>query len=254
MTVELELDGRVAIVTGGGNGIGRAYAMGLAACGARVGILDIDDGAAQNVASELEAAGSAAVGVHCDVSDEESVMNAVGKVRSALGPIDVLVNNAAIFATVKMSRSAFDEITPDEWDRMMAVNVRGPWLLCRAVADDMRRAGYGKIVNVGSDTALKGSPLRVHYVASKGAVMAFSRTLASELAPAGIRVNAVAPGIVLSEAAPTADRVEKALANQILPDPLLPDSVVGTVVYLCSPASDAVTGQTIVVNGGGYMY
>src|SRR6266853_2109058 len=150
------LAGRVAIVTGGGHGIGRAYALGLAGEGANV-----------------EAMAARAV--------------------EAFGRIDILVNNAAIFATVPMSRSPFDEIEIEEWDRMMAVNLRGTWLASRAVVTHMRKRGYGKIINISSGTALKGSASRIHYVTSKAGVLGFTRTLARELGKDGICVNCVAP-------------------------------------------------------------
>jgi 3-oxoacyl-[acyl-carrier protein] reductase len=248
-----ELAGRVAVVTGAAHGLGRAYATRLAERGCSVVVADLNAEAAAEVAAEINAGGGSAHAVHVDVSDETMVGAMADEAVRAFGRIDVLVNNAAIFLTVGMSRVAFDEISVAEWDRMMAVNVRGTWLACRAVVPRMREQGYGKIVNVSSDTALKGSPLRVHYVASKSAILGFTRTLAAELAADGIRVNAVAPGIVLSEPDPTPDRRAHAVRSQLLPDPLVPDDLVGTVAFLASPASDAITGQVLAVNGGGYM-
>jgi 3-oxoacyl-[acyl-carrier protein] reductase len=251
MTASLEH--QVAIVTGAAHGLGRAYARHLASLGAAVVIADLDIDAANAVAEEVTAAGGRASAVHVDVSDSTMVDAMAAAAVREFGRIDVLVNNAAIFLTVGMSRVPFDDITVAEWDRMMAVNVRGTWLACKAVVPQMREQGYGKIVNVSSDTALKGSPLRVHYVASKSAILGFTRTLAAELAADGIRVNAVAPGIVLSEPDPTADRHDKAVRSQILPDALLPDDLAGTIAFLASPASDPITGQILAVNGGGYM-
>lgn len=253
MTAAASLAGKVAIVTGAGHGLGRAYARHLATLGASVVIADLDLEAATAVAGEITEAGGAAASVHVDVSDPDLVDAMATFAVDTYGRIDALVNNAAIFLTVGMSRVPFDAITVEEWDRMMAVNVRGTWLSCRAVVPQMRSQGYGKIINVSSDTALKGSPLRIHYVASKSAILGFTRTLAAELAPDGIRVNAIAPGIVLSEPTPTRDREEKAVRSQILPDPLRPDDVAGTIAFLASPASDSITGQTLAVNAGGYM-
>jgi 3-oxoacyl-[acyl-carrier protein] reductase len=247
------LEGRVAVVTGAAHGLGRAYAHRLAERGAAVVVADLDEAGGATVAAEIEAGGHRALAAHVDVSDEDMLARMCEEAMATFGQIDVLVNNAAIFLTVGMSRVPFDEITVPEWDRMMEVNVRGTWLACRAVVPYMRSRGYGKVVNVSSDTALKGSPNRVHYVASKAAILGFTRTLASELGPHGIRVNAIAPGIVLSEEDPTQERKDKAVASQVLLDPLYPDDLAETVVFLASAASDPITGQILAVNGGGYM-
>ena len=178
-------------------------------------------------------------------------------VVDAYDRIDVLVNNAAVFATVPIARAPFDVLEPDEWDRLMRVNVKGTWLACRAVVPEMRRHGYGKIVNIGSDTFFKGSPLRIHYVSSKGAIVGFTRTLASELGPDGIRVNCVAPGSTLSEEDPSEDIVrmrESKAREQALPAVLRPEDIAGAVLFLASPESDCITGQTLLVNGGAVMY
>jgi 3-oxoacyl-[acyl-carrier protein] reductase len=247
------LEGKVAIVTGAAHGLGRAYAHRLAAHGAAVVVADIDEDGSKTVAADIQVAGGRALGIGVDVSDADGLAAMADQAVTAFGGIDVLVNNAAIFLTVGMSRVGFDEITEDEWDRMMAVNVRGTWLACRAVVPHMRTRGYGKIVNVSSDTALKGSPNRIHYVASKSAVLGFTRTLAAELGADGIRVNAIAPGIVLSEEEPTEQRRAHAVGSQILTEPLFPDDLAETVVFLSSPTSDAITGQILAINGGGYM-
>ena len=159
------LDGRVAIITGGGHGIGKAYAVRLAAEGAKVVIAELDGAAASAVAAELTAQGHHAIAVQTDVASEASVTNMAQQAVAKFGRIDVLVNNAAIFATVPMSRSPFDQISVDEWDRMMSVNVKGTWLASRAVVPQMRLQAYGKIINVSSGTALKGSPSRLHWPA-----------------------------------------------------------------------------------------
>jgi 3-oxoacyl-[acyl-carrier protein] reductase len=247
------LAGQVAVVTGAAHGLGRAYAHRLAARGAGVVVADLDGPGATDVADEIAAAGGQSLAAHVDVSDETMLAAMCDAALDRFGRIDVLINNAAIFLTVGMSRVPFDEITVAEWDRMMEVNVRGTWLACRAVVPHMRKAGYGKIVNVSSDTALKGSPNRVHYVASKAAILGFTRTLAAELGPDGIRVNAIAPGIVLSESDPSPARRQQAISSQVLAEPLLPDDLAETVVFLASRASDPITGQVLAVNGGGYM-
>ncbi|WP_213454341.1 SDR family NAD(P)-dependent oxidoreductase [Rhizomonospora bruguierae] len=253
MSAVAPLAGRVAVVTGAAHGLGRAYAHRLAARGAAVVVADLDGPGATEVAAQIEAAGGSALAVHVDVSDAAMLAAMCDAALDRFGRLDVLVNNAAIFLTVGMSRVPFDEITVAEWDRMMEVNVRGTWLACRAVVPHMREAGYGKIINVSSDTALKGSPNRIHYVASKSAILGFTRTLAAELGPDGIRVNAIAPGIVLSEPEPSPARRDQAIASQVLTDPLLPDDLAETVVFFASPGSDPITGQIVAVNGGGYM-
>ena len=194
------LGGRVAIVTGGGHGIGKAYSRALAAAGASVVVADVDGAAAAAVASELGTRGHS---VRADVADEGSTRAMAESALARLGRIDILVNNAAIFATIPITRGTIEEITVEEWDRVMAVNLRGVFLACRAVLPAMKHQRYGKIVNISSGTALSGSPTRIHYVASKGAILSFTRTLAREVGAAGITVNAIAPGSTLSEEAPT---------------------------------------------------
>ena len=251
------LEGRVAIVTGGGHGIGKAYAMRLAAEGAKVVIAEIDEAAAQAVAKELGDAGHEALGVRTDVSDPASVEQMAQAAIRRFGRIDVLVNNAAIFATVPMSRSPFDEIGIDEWDRMMSVNVKGPWLASRAVIPQMRKQGYGKIINVSSGTALKGSPSRIHYVTSKAGVLGFTKTLANEVGKDNICVNCVAPGSTLSEENPDESIVKmrtQASATRALKRVQSPEDLTGAVVFFASADSDFITGQTLVVDGGAYYH
>jgi 3-oxoacyl-[acyl-carrier protein] reductase len=251
------LEGRVAIVTGGGHGIGKAYALGLAKEGARVVIAEIDSRAGERVATDLARSGHGAMAVRTDVADRASVENMARRAAEAYGGIDVLVNNAAIFATIPMSRKPFDEIDVEEWDRMMAVNLRGTWLACRAVIPHMRRRGYGKIINIGSGTALKGSAGRIHYVTSKAGVLGFTRTLAREVGKDGIRVNCVVPGSTLSEEDPAEDVVgmrTAAAAERALQRVQRPDDLVGAVVFFASADSDFITGQSLVVDGGAYMH
>ena len=251
------LDGRVAIITGGGHGIGKAYAMRLAAEGAKVVIAELDGKAATTVAAELVALGHQAIAVQTDVANEASVKNMAQQAVAQFGRIDVLVNNAAIFATVPMSRSPFDQISVDEWDCMMSVNVKGTWLASRAVVPQMRQQGYGKIINVSSGTALKGSPSRIHYVTSKAGILGFTKTLANEVGKDGICVNCVAPGSTLSEENPDDDILKmraQAANTRALKRVQTPEDLTGAVVFFASADSDFITGQTLVVDGGSCMH
>jgi NAD(P)-dependent dehydrogenase (short-subunit alcohol dehydrogenase family) len=251
------LDGRVAIVTGGGHGIGKAYALGLAQEGAKVVIAEIDSRAGESVALDLARKGYAAMAVRTDVADRASAEEMARRAVAAYGRIDVLVNNAAIFATVPMSREPFDRIETDEWDRMMAVNLRGTWLASRAVIPDMRKRGYGKIINISSGTALKGSASRIHYVTSKAGVLGFTRTLAREVGKDGICVNCVVPGSTLSEEKPAEDvvRMRTAAADErALKRVQRPEDLVGAVLFFASADSDFITGQSLVVDGGAFMH
>jgi 3-oxoacyl-[acyl-carrier protein] reductase len=251
------LEGRVAIVTGGGHGIGKAYAQRLASEGAKIVIAEIDEKAALAVAAELKAAGHEALGIRTDVSDTASTQAMAAAAIERFGRIDVLVNNAAIFATVPMSRSPFDKITVDEWDRMMTVNLRGSWLASCAVIPQMRKQAYGKIINISSGTALKGSPSRIHYVTSKAGILGFTKTLANEVGKDNICVNCVAPGSTLSEEDPDEDIVKMrsaATATRALKRVQKPEDLTGAVVFFASADSDFITGQTLVVDGGSCMH
>ncbi len=251
------VEGRVAIITGGGHGIGRAYATRMAAEGASVVIAELDGAAGSAVAAELTTQGCAAFAVQTDVANETSVNHMAAQAIEKFGRIDVLVNNAAIFATVPMSRSPFDQISVDEWDRMMGVNVKGTWLACRAVVPQMRKQGYGKIINVSSGTALKGSPSRIHYVTSKAGILGFTKTLANEVGKDGICVNCVAPGSTLSEENPDEDilKMRAQAANaRALKRVQTPEDLTGAVLFFASADSDFITGQTLVVDGGSCMH
>jgi 3-oxoacyl-[acyl-carrier protein] reductase len=251
------LEGRVAIVTGGGHGIGKAYARGLAAEGASIVVAEIDADAASAVAGALVQEGFQAIAVPTDVSHWPSVEAMAKRTMERFGRIDVLVNNAAIFATVPMSRAPFDQIDPAEWDRMMSVNLKGTWLACRAVVPHMKAQGYGKIINISSGTALKGSASRIHYVTSKAGILGFTRTLAREIGGAGICVNCVAPGSTLSEEAPDAETLKMrnaAASDRALRRLQTPEDLVGAIVFFASADSDFITGQTLVVDGGSSMH
>src|SRR5581483_2260537 len=251
-SVSKRLQDRVAIVTGGGHGIGRAYARRLAEEGAAVVIAELDGPAAGRVAAEV-----GGLALATDVADQASVDNMARRTLERFGRIDVLVNNAAIFATVPMSRAPFDEIDPAEWDRMMAVNLRGTWLACRAVIPQMRKQRYGKIINISSSTAIKGSASRIHYVTSKAGITGFTKTLAMEVGKDNICVNCIAPGSTLSEE--NADEAlikyrQSAASTRALQRMQRPEDLVGAVAFFASSDSDFITGQTLVVDGGAHMH
>ncbi len=255
--MENRLEGRVAIVTGGGHGIGKAYAMRLASQGAKIVIAELDEKAAHAVAAELTAAGHEAIGVRTDVAEPESVENMAAEAIKHFGRIDVLVNNAAIFATIPMSRSPFDQITIAEWDAMMVVNVKGTWLASKAVIPHMRKQGYGKIINISSSTAIKGSPSRIHYVTSKAAILGFTKTLANEVGKDNICVNCIAPGSTLSEENPDESILKMrgdAASVRALKRVQTPDDLTGAVLFFASADSDFITGQTLVVDGGNCLH
>ena len=246
----MRLTNKVAVITGGAAGIGFAYARRFLAEGASVVLADIVDPLA---AAEKLAAPDRALGVRADVSDAASVRAMVDAAVARFGRIDVLVNNAAIFATLKPQR--FDEIPDEEWDRVMVVNVKGIWNCVRAVVPVMRVHGGGRIVNVASAIVAKGTALLLHYVTSKGAVVALTRALARELGPDGITVNAVAPGLILSDsvqANPDITGFQAAAIMQVrsLKREAFPEDVEGTVVFLASDDSAFMSGQTLVVDGG----
>jgi NAD(P)-dependent dehydrogenase (short-subunit alcohol dehydrogenase family) len=246
----MRLGGKVAVITGGAAGLGFAYARRFLAEGARVVVADIaDPGAAVD---KLDRAGRA-LGVRTDVSDTTSVHAMVEAARARFGRIDILVNNAAVFAT--LTPQSFDEIPEAEWDRVMAVNVKGVWNCARAVVPAMRAQGGGRIVNVASAIVAKGTALLMHYVTSKGAVVAMTRALARELGPDRITVNAVAPGLILSDsvqANPDITAFQEATVMQArsLKRDAFPDDVEGTVVFLASDDSAFMSGQTLIVDGG----
>lgn len=249
------LDGRVAIVTGAAQGIGAAFARALAAEGARVVVADLDSGA--KVVAEIEAAGGAAIDAPTDVADEAACARMVGAAVEAFGGLDVIVNNAAVFTAVE--RKPFTDIPVEEWDRVMAVNVRGVWLCCKAAAPEMRKRKYGKIVSICTGRIFKGSPFFLHYDASKAAVLGITRSLARELGGDNICVNAIAPGSTMSENVLKRTNwmggdPARTVATRALKREETPDDLVGACVYLASADSDFVTGQTIVVDGGAAMW
>jgi NAD(P)-dependent dehydrogenase (short-subunit alcohol dehydrogenase family) len=244
------LDGAVVIVTGAGGGLGRAFAEGFAAAGARVVAADVDAAAAAATASALTRRDAAAVATTTDVGDAASVAGMVAAAVDAFGGIDVLVNNAGVYAGLR--RAPFYDLDEAEWDRVVRVNLKGPWLCAKACVPVMRDRGGGAIVNVSSATVLSGSPLWAHYVASKGGVIALTRAMAREVGDLGIRVNTIAPGFTLTDAsrALIEDAETYGVARGAIKRSATPEDIVGTALYLASPASAFVTGQTIVVDGG----
>ena len=251
------LKDRVIIVTGGAHGIGRAYCRGLAAEGAKVVVADLDIDAAEVVVRTLGESGSDALAVRADVSQAEDVDAMARAAADRFGSVDGLINNAAVFQVPAMSRVPFEQIPIDEWDRLIAVNLRGVFLGCRAVVPYMKEQGRGKIINISSGTVFHGSANSAHYVTSKAGVIGFTRSLARELGDHNINVNAIAPGLTLSLEEMTEDRLQmsrnRAQARSIKRDQE-PEDLVGTAVFLCSPDSDFITGQTIVVDGGAQMH
>jgi NAD(P)-dependent dehydrogenase (short-subunit alcohol dehydrogenase family) len=248
------LAGRTAIVTGGAKGIGRHYSKALADEGARVMIADIADGS--DLVRELDSAhgqGTAMSSV-TDVSDEQQVKDLVAKTVDSFGKIDILVNNAAMY--VSLHEQAFTEIDVALWDRVMSVNVRGPFLMAKHVARHMMKNRYGKIINIGSGTTFRGIPKMAHYVTSKGAVVAMTRTLSRELGEHGICINTLAPGFTLSETV-VADNPEHvtsskagAIQRRALKRDMFPPDLLGALIFLSSSDSDFYTGQIMAVDGG----
>lgn len=246
---EASLTGKVAIVTGAGGGLGRAFALALAAKGARVGVADCDLSGAASTVEQIVAQGGEGMAIEVDVADEASVENMAQSVIQRWSRIDALINNAGLYGTIV--RKPFFEITTKEWDTLMAVNLKGPWLCARAVFPFMRERG-GSIVNISSATFYSGSPLWAHYVTSKGGVIGLTRALAREAGDYGIRVNAIAPGFTLTEASLRLieDAAKYGVNRGAIKRAQQTDDLIGALLFFVSSTSDFVTGQTLVVDGG----
>lgn len=248
---QISVAGRVVMVTGGGQGIGRTYAMEFARAGARVAIAEINGDKAEGVAAQIRSEGGQAIALQTDVGSPDSVRAAVDATAKAWGTVEILINNAAIFAT--LGRQAFDEISYEMWERVMRVNVTGSWVCASAVAPGMRKAGWGRIINISSSTVPLGAPMFMHYVTSKAAVIGMTRAMAKELGPHGVTVNCLLPGLTETEVEnrgrPDAMRT-KVIEMQCVKRLGVPDDLVGMMLFLASPASSFTTGQSIAVDGG----
>jgi len=250
-----DFSGRSVLITGGGKGIGKVYVEEFAKAGARVAAADIDMAAAENVGAALTKANLQAFGLGVDIADESSVKAAVAAVLDRYSSIDVLINNASLMST--LPRRSFMEIPIEEWDRVMAVNLRGMFLCCRAVFPTMKAKGRGKIVNISSSRVWEGTPNRLHYTTSKAGVIGFTRALAREVGEFGITVNALTPGMTQSEtqvASSSGNYLATRIAGRAIERVQVPADLVGAVMFLSSPASDFMTGQTVNVDGGKSMH
>jgi 3-oxoacyl-[acyl-carrier protein] reductase len=246
------LAGRVAVITGAARAIGRETAETLAASGAAVASIDLQP--SSDTVSAIEARGGNALGIEADVTDETAVAEAFAQVLDRFVRIDFLVNNAGLFAGLQ--RRPFWEIDLPEWERVVAANVRSVFLCSRAASAPMRAAGFGRIVNLASNTVVFGMANLMHYTASKGAVIGMTRSMARELGPHGIAVNAVAPGLVTTDVTRewiAQEYRDLVVQRQCLQHPIVPADIAGAVLYLLSPAARMVTGQTLLVNGGATM-
>jgi 3-oxoacyl-[acyl-carrier protein] reductase len=257
MTAELDnvvfpsLKDRVVIITGAGQGIGRVFAQAFARAGARVVIAEVNEKRAEAVAEEILGFNGQVLAVTTDVADPASIEEMVRVVDDEWGRIDVLINNAGIFSTLEMR--PFDQIPLDEWERVLRVNLTGPFLCARAVLPPMRRAKWGRIINVASGAVRLGRPNYLHYIATKAALAGMSLSMARELGVDGITVNAILPGATFTEIerkTVTPEQKQRIVAMQCIPRPEVPEDLVGAALFLASEASAFVTGQSINLDGG----
>jgi 3-oxoacyl-[acyl-carrier protein] reductase len=248
------LKGRVAIVTGGAKGIGAVFAAGLAAAGASVMVVDIDEPGAKAAAEKIRCTAAEVSHLHVDVSDKSSVEAMALETEKRFGGIDILVNNAAMYSNLQ--RKPFYELDPIEFDRVLSVNVKGTWLASVAVFPFMRKRGGGKIINISSSSTFFAANKLAHYVASKMGVIGLTRALAREMGDYNICVNVIQPGMTDSQANRAITPPEKHLAEakeRSIKRVEVPEDMVGTLVFLASDASNFVTGQSLLVDGGRYF-
>ncbi len=244
------MNGKVVVITGAAQGLGRAYAESLAAEGAKVVVTDVQE--TDEAVAAVKAAGGEAIGLQTDVTSDDSLAEMVEKAESSFGPIEVLINNASIFAALTLK--PFTQISNDEWDAVMRVNVRGPFQATKAVLPSMKKNGRGKIINISSGTALRGAPMFPHYVSSKGAIIAQTRAISREIAEDNIHMNTIIVGLTESKGVTEHEQLgaikAPTLAMRAIKRGMLPEDLIGTVLFLATEDSDFITGQSINVDGG----
>jgi NAD(P)-dependent dehydrogenase (short-subunit alcohol dehydrogenase family) len=251
MNITASLAGRVAIITGAGQGIGRVFAKAFAAAGAIPVIAERNAARGEAVVAEIAATGGRARAIATDVADPDSVAAMAKTVEQEFGRIDILINNAAIFSTLEMR--PFDQIPLAEWDEVLRVNVTGAFLCARAAVGAMRRAKWGRIINMASGAVTLGRPNYLHYIASKAALDGMTRSLARELGPHGITVNAILPGATFTEIerkTVTPEQKQRIIAMQCIARAEEPQDLTGTALFLASDAAAFLTGQAVTVDGG----
>lgn len=243
-----QLSGKTVIVTGAGGGLGRAFALGFSARGANIVVADINEPGSAETVAMIEKQGGKAIAVKTNVADKASCAAMADAAIEAFGGLDVLVNNAAMYAT--LNRGDFWDLDVDEWDKVMAVNIKGCWLASGAAYQRMNEGG--SIINIASATFFSGSPLWAHYVASKGAVIGMTRVMARECGAKNVTVNAIAPGFTLTEAslAQIDDAASYGVSSRSIKRASQPEDIVGTALFLASDDASYLTGQTIIVDGG----
>lgn len=248
------LDNRMAIVTGGARGLGKVFCMALAEEGAKVVIADILHEEAEQTAREIREKGGSSISIKVDISSGEDTSRMARETVKKFGRIDILVNNAAMIYGI--GRRPFYEISVEKWNRLITINLGGPFLCAKAVFPQMKTQGKGKIINMASETAFTGSKGFLHYVTSKGGILSFNRSLAAELGQYGIRVNCVAPGFTNSESAKsvTNDITKYDTSRTPLGRLEQPEDLVGAIIFFASDESDFITGQALIVDGGRYMH
>jgi len=254
----MRLKDKVAIITGSARGMGRAFALRFAREGASLTICDVLD--CEPVAREIKAIGGEVLALKTDVTEEKDTAEMARKTAERFGRIDILVNNAGIFGSIEIKDFVKppEQIVAEDWDRILAVNIKGVFLCCKAVIPYMKKQGGGKIVNIASTTAFTGLPAFIHYSTSKGGVVTMTRGLATDLGGFNINVNAIAPGLVVTEAMRAAfsekDAKQIVEGTQLIKRGLKPEDIAGAVVFLASDEADMITGQTLAINAGEFLH